>query len=288
MRGTTARGTISTTSWVESGGMKSESAHGAGHLRTRVSRGAGGSGHDGGRSDPPPVARTPDVWGRCPWRKESRCLHHTHQECSRRVVELARLRAKPITAIGKDQSISESCLRNWINQADIDDGSRPGPPSDEHKELAELRRDKRRLEMEVEILQARGAQTGFKGSSKHRHVGGVGCSSKAAVSTTRWPNRSSGPCRSSSSTASTGPPETSSAPRCSSGSKPSAARPDATPTSATSAPPTTKPATPHQPLRHDHQTNPVRSTGGGSKQDNGVHPFTPSDHPRIGSESEKL
>jgi hypothetical protein len=41
-------------------------------------------------------------------------------------------------------------------------------------------------------------------------------------------------------------------------------------------------------LRHDHQTNPVRSTGGGSKQDNGVHPFTPSDHPRIGSESEKL
>ncbi len=73
-------------------------------------------------------------------------------EFRRRAVELARLREKPISEIARDLSISESCLRNWINQADIDDGSKPGLSTDERKELAELRREKRRLEMENEIL----------------------------------------------------------------------------------------------------------------------------------------
>lgn len=73
-------------------------------------------------------------------------------EFRRRAVELARLREKPIAEIARDLSISESCLRNWINQADIDDGSKPGLSTDERKELAELRREKRRLELENEIL----------------------------------------------------------------------------------------------------------------------------------------
>jgi transposase-like protein len=73
-------------------------------------------------------------------------------EFRRRAVELARLREKPIAELARDLSISETCLRNWINQADIDDGSKPGLSTDERKELAELRREKRRLEMENEIL----------------------------------------------------------------------------------------------------------------------------------------
>lgn len=73
-------------------------------------------------------------------------------EFRRRAVELARLREKPISEIARDLSISESCLRNWINQADIDDGTKPGLSTDERKELAELRREKRRLELENEIL----------------------------------------------------------------------------------------------------------------------------------------
>lgn len=62
------------------------------------------------------------------------------------------MREKPISQIAKDLLISESCLRNWISQADIDAGAKPGLSTDERKELTELRRDKRRLEMELEIV----------------------------------------------------------------------------------------------------------------------------------------
>lgn len=48
--------------------------------------------------------------------------------------------------------ISRSCLQNWMRQADIDDGSRTGVPSADKDEVAALRRENRRLEMENEIL----------------------------------------------------------------------------------------------------------------------------------------
>lgn len=73
-------------------------------------------------------------------------------EFRRRAVELARLRDKPIAQIAKDLGIAESGLRRWMAQADIDEGKREGLTSDERKELVELRRQKRVLEMEVEIL----------------------------------------------------------------------------------------------------------------------------------------
>ncbi|MGS2620202.1 transposase [Micromonospora sp. LZ34] len=73
-------------------------------------------------------------------------------EFRQRAVELARLRDKPIREIAKDLGISESCLRNWLAQADTDDGKRGGLTSDERKELAALRKEKRRLEVENEIL----------------------------------------------------------------------------------------------------------------------------------------
>jgi transposase len=74
------------------------------------------------------------------------------EEFRRRAVELARLREKPIAQIAKDLGIAESGLRRWMAQADIDDGKREGLSTDERKELVELRRQKRVLEMEVEIL----------------------------------------------------------------------------------------------------------------------------------------
>ena len=73
-------------------------------------------------------------------------------EFRRRAVELARLREKPVAEIARDLGISDSCLRNWMAQADVDDGNRPGLSSDERAELVALRRKNRVLEMEVEIL----------------------------------------------------------------------------------------------------------------------------------------
>lgn len=73
-------------------------------------------------------------------------------EFRRRAVELARLREKPIAQIAKDLGIAESGLRRWMKQADIDEGKEDGLTSDERAELVQLRRDKRVLEMEIEIL----------------------------------------------------------------------------------------------------------------------------------------
>ena len=73
-------------------------------------------------------------------------------EFRRRAVELARLRAKPVAELARDLGISDSCLRNWMAQADIDDGTRPGLSTDERAELVALRRKNRVLELEVEIL----------------------------------------------------------------------------------------------------------------------------------------
>jgi transposase len=74
-------------------------------------------------------------------------------EFRRRAIELARQRTKPIAEVAKDLRISESCLRDWVGQADADErGSQTRLASAEKEELAQLRRDKRRLELEVEIL----------------------------------------------------------------------------------------------------------------------------------------
>ncbi len=54
-------------------------------------------------------------------------------EFRRRAVELARERPKPIAQIAADLGISESCLRNWVARADIDEGRREGVTSEDQQ-----------------------------------------------------------------------------------------------------------------------------------------------------------
>jgi transposase-like protein len=57
-----------------------------------------------------------------------------------------------MAALAHDLGISESCLRNWVAKADIDEGRKDGVTSTERAELVELRRKFRVSEMENEIL----------------------------------------------------------------------------------------------------------------------------------------
>ena len=68
------------------------------------------------------------------------------------VVAVARKGDATISQIAKDFGISESCLRNWLHHADVEEGHRPGTTHVESVELRDLKRRNRLLEQENEIL----------------------------------------------------------------------------------------------------------------------------------------
>ncbi len=74
------------------------------------------------------------------------------KEFKRDVVTVARRGDLTVPEVAHDFGVSEESVRRWVRQADIDDGIREGQTSTEQSELVQLRRDKRRLEMENEIL----------------------------------------------------------------------------------------------------------------------------------------
>ena len=74
------------------------------------------------------------------------------EEFKRDVVRVARRGDLTVPEVAHDFGVSEESVRRWVRQADIDDGVRDGQTSAEQSELVQLRREKRRLEMENEIL----------------------------------------------------------------------------------------------------------------------------------------
>jgi transposase len=68
------------------------------------------------------------------------------------MVELVRSGASP-GKLAKEFGLAEGSIRNWVKQADLDEGRRhDGLTTDERLELARLRRENRRLLLEREIL----------------------------------------------------------------------------------------------------------------------------------------
>jgi len=70
------------------------------------------------------------------------------------VIRVARNREPGVRIkdVAADFGISESCLQNWLTQADRDDGLRPGVTTDENAELREAKKRIRLLEQENEVL----------------------------------------------------------------------------------------------------------------------------------------
>ena len=74
-------------------------------------------------------------------------------EFRQRAIDLARSGEKPVGQIAIDLGISDSCLRGWVKQADIDEGRRAdGLSTAERDELVKLRRELKVAKLEVEIL----------------------------------------------------------------------------------------------------------------------------------------
>jgi transposase len=54
--------------------------------------------------------------------------------------------------LARDFDLTETAVREWVKHAEVDARERVGPSTEEQKELAELRRENRRLREDVEIL----------------------------------------------------------------------------------------------------------------------------------------
>lgn len=69
-------------------------------------------------------------------------------------VRLIRDSGRSIGEVAKDLDLTESAVRHWVKQAEIDEGRGPegALTTDERKELQQLRRENKTLRQEREIL----------------------------------------------------------------------------------------------------------------------------------------
>jgi len=74
------------------------------------------------------------------------------------IVELCRRGDRSIGQVARDFDLTETNVRTWVKQAEIDLGERPGLTTEEKEELTRLRRENRSLKEDVEILKR---ATGF-------------------------------------------------------------------------------------------------------------------------------
>ncbi len=68
------------------------------------------------------------------------------------VVELCRTSGRSIAAVARDLDLSETALRRWVTQTEVDAGHREGLSTAEREDLARLRKEVRVLREERDIL----------------------------------------------------------------------------------------------------------------------------------------
>ena len=85
-------------------------------------------------------------------RKKPRPRRSFTAEFKADIVERCRRGDRSVGQVAKDFDLTETAVREWVRQADVDAGERPGLTSAERDELASLRRENRRLRDDVEVL----------------------------------------------------------------------------------------------------------------------------------------
>jgi len=66
-------------------------------------------------------------------------------------------RTGTVARVAQQLGINKETLRNWINQAEVDGGQRPGIPTAERQRIVELEREVRELRRANEILKSAAA-----------------------------------------------------------------------------------------------------------------------------------
>ncbi len=86
-------------------------------------------------------------------KKRARPRRSFTPEFKAEIVELCQRGDRTVGQVAKDFDLTETAVRAWVKQADLDAGERTdGLTGDERTELAALRRENRRLREDVEIL----------------------------------------------------------------------------------------------------------------------------------------
>ena len=86
-------------------------------------------------------------------RKRPRPRRSFTAEFKAEIVELCQRGDRSVGQVSKDFDLTETAVREWVRQAELDVGTRSdGLTSGERDELAQLRRENRRLREDVEIL----------------------------------------------------------------------------------------------------------------------------------------
>jgi transposase len=86
--------------------------------------------------------------------RKSRRRRSFTAEFKAEIVELCQRGDRSVGQVARDFDLTETAVREWVKQGERDAGTRDdgGLTSDERGELAQLRRENRRLREDVEIL----------------------------------------------------------------------------------------------------------------------------------------
>ncbi len=99
--------------------------------------------------------------------RERRKRRSFNEEFKAEAVRLVREGGKSVPQVAKDLDLTDSALRNWVKQAEVDEGKGPAGAltTAEREEFARLRKEVRQLTMERDFLKKAAAFFAKEGST---------------------------------------------------------------------------------------------------------------------------